>query len=197
MSEREFAPSERLVHWCYAALFLGLTLSGALLVWSPAARAVALGGTRLVPLVHVGLGVALLVVPFLPAAAGRGGALGRDLRAWLSWRPADLAWLALAPLSVVAPGARPPAQPRFNAGQRLNALWSLAAWALLGLTGLAIWSGRALPIRWREAAYEWHLLVALLSLAVLAGHVAMAATHPAALRAMLGRRPRARRARRR
>jgi formate dehydrogenase subunit gamma len=197
MSGREFAGEERFVHWCYAALFLGLVLTGAVMVWSPASRAVALGGQRVVPLIHVGLGLALVVAPFLPAALGRGEALGRDLRAWLRWRPADLVWLALAPLSIVLRRMRVPEQPRFNAGQRLNALWSVAAWALLGLTGLAIWSGRALPIRWREAAYEWHLLVALLSLAVLAGHVAMAATHPAALRAMLGRRPRARRARRR
>ena len=72
MSEREFDRPERLVHWSYAALFLGLVLTGALLVWSPAARAIALGGQRVVPLVHVGLGVALLVAPFLPFAARAG-----------------------------------------------------------------------------------------------------------------------------
>ncbi|HEY3108092.1 MAG TPA: cytochrome b/b6 domain-containing protein [Chloroflexota bacterium] len=197
MSEREFEGAERFVHWCYAALFLGLVLTGALLVWSPAARAIAIGGQRLVPLIHFGLGLALLVAPFLPLAWGRGESLGRDLRAWLRWRPADLVWLALAPLSIVAPRLPLPAQPRFNAGQRLNALWSLAAWALLGLTGLAIWSGRALPIRWREAAYDWHVLLALLSVAVLAGHVAMAAAHPASMRAMLRGPARPRRAPRR
>ena len=92
---------------------------------------------------------------------------------------------------------RAPAQPRFNAGQRLNALWSLLAWSALGLTGLAIWSGRAVPIQWREAAYDWHVLFALGSVVVLAGHVAMAAAHPASLRAMLSGRARARRACRR
>jgi formate dehydrogenase subunit gamma len=192
VSEREFEGAERLVHWAYAALFLGLILTGALLVWSPAARAIALGGQRVVPLVHFGLGVGLLVVPFLPLAAGRGGALRRDLGEWLRWRPRDLAWLGLAPLSLVVPRLRPPEQPRFNAGQRLNALWSLAAWALLGLTGLAIWSGRAVPIQWREAAYEWHVLLALLSALVLAGHVALAAAHPASMRAMLTGRARRR-----
>jgi formate dehydrogenase subunit gamma len=98
----------------------------------------------------------------------------------------------LAPISVLTRRVRTPAQPRFNAGQRLNALWSVAAWALLGLTGLAVWSDRAVPIQWREAAYEWHLLIALLSVLVLAGHVAMAATHPASLRAMLWGRSRRR-----
>ena len=192
MSEREFDRAERFVHWCYAALFLGLALTGALLVWSPAGRAIALGGQRVVPLVHFGLGVGLLVAPFLPLAVGRGESLRRDLREWLSWRWRDLAWLGLAPLSGVAGRPRPPAQPRFNAGQRLNALWSMAAWALLGLTGLAIWSGRPVPIQWREAAYEWHLLLALLSVLVLAGHVAMAAAHPASMRAMLRGRARPR-----
>jgi formate dehydrogenase subunit gamma len=192
VSEREFDRAERFVHWAYAALFLGLAATGALLVWSPAARAIAVGGQRVVPLAHFGLGVGLLVVPFLPAAWGRGGSLRRDLGQWLRWRWPDLAWLALAPLSVVAPRLRPPGQPRFNAGQRLNALWSLATWALLSLTGLAIWSGRPVPIQWREAAYEWHLLLALLSVVVLAGHVAMAAAHPASLRAMLTGRARPR-----
>ena len=185
MSAPRFDGAERFVHWAHAALVIGLLLTGALLVWSPSARAVALGGQRLLPLVHVGLGLALLVAPFLPGALGRSGALGSDLRAWLTWRPADLAWLALAPLAIVARRLPLPPQPRFNAGQRLNALWSVLAWALLGLTGLAIWSDRAVPIRWREAAYDWHFLLALVTALVLAGHVAVAAAHPASMRAML------------
>jgi formate dehydrogenase subunit gamma len=190
--ERAFDRVERLVHWGYALLFLGLVLTGALLVWSPASRAIAVGGQRVVPAIHVALGLALLVVPLLPTALGRGGSLRRDLGAWLRWRPADLLWLSLAPVSIVARRLRLPEQPRFNAGQRLNALWSVVAWALLGLTGLTIWSGRAAPIQWREAAYEWHLLLALLSTVVLAGHVAVAAAHPASMRAMLTGRARPR-----
>jgi len=191
--ERHFDGAERLVHWSYAALFLGLVVTGGLMIWTPAARALALGGERVVPLVHVGLGLALLAAPFLPAVRGGGASLRRDLGDWLRWRPADLTWLLLAPAALIVPRLRRPDQPRFNAGQRLNGLWSLATWALLGLTGLAIWSGRAVPIRWREAAYEWHVFLALLSVVVLAGHVAMAALHPASMRAMLGRpaRPRA------
>ena len=189
---RRFDRVERLVHWSYALIFLGLILTGALLVWSPAWRAVAVGGQRVVPAIHVALGLALLAAPFLPGVRGRGGSLRSDVRAWLRWRPADLAWLALAPLSIVARRLRLPEQPRFNAGQRLNALWSVVAWALLGLTGLTIWSDRATPIQWREAAYEWHLLLALVSTVVVAGHVAVAAAHPASMRAMLTGRARPR-----
>jgi formate dehydrogenase subunit gamma len=189
--ERAFDRAERFVHWAYALLFLGLVATGALLIWLPAARAVALGGERVVPLVHVGLGLLLLGAPFLPALRGWGGSLRRDLRDWLRWRSADLAWLLLAPASLVVPGVRAPGQPRFNAGQRLNGLWSVLAWGVMGVTGLAIWSGRGVPIRWREAAYEWHLFVAVLSVVVVLGHVGMAVVHPGSMRAMLGWRPRA------
>jgi cytochrome b561 len=161
---RHFDGAERLVHWVHAALFGGLVGTGALLVWSPASRAIAWDGVRLVPLLHVALGVALLVAPFAPALAGRGAALASDVGDWLAWGR----------------------HPRFNVGQRLNALWTIVTTLALGGTGLLIWSGRAVPIRLRESAYEWHVFLALLVVVVAVGHVVVALAHPASMRAILG-----------
>jgi formate dehydrogenase subunit gamma len=161
---RRFDGAERFVHWSHALLFLLLVLTGGLLIWADPLRAIALGPYRLLPLVHELLGVALLVAPFLPGLRGRADSLSADLRSLFRWR---------------AP------QPKFNAGQRLNALFTLAALFGLGLTGAIIWLGRSVPYWIQEPAYEWHAFLALVAFLVFLGHLAMALTHPRALRAML------------
>jgi formate dehydrogenase subunit gamma len=159
-----FDGAERFVHWVHAGLFLLLVLTGALLIWVDWLRAIALGPYRVLPLVHELLGVALLVTPFVPALRGRSASLTADLRSLFRWR---------------AP------RPKFNPGQRLNAVFTLAALFGLGLTGTIIWLGRAVPYWVQEPAYEWHAFLALVAFVVFLGHLLMALTHPRALRAML------------
>jgi formate dehydrogenase subunit gamma len=179
---RRFDGAERFVHWSHAALFLLLVLTGALLIWADPLRAIALGPYRVLPLAHELLGLALLATPFLPALRRRGASLSADLGSLFRWR---------------AP------RPKFNPGQRLNALFTLAALVGLGLTGLIVWLGRSVPYWVQEPAYEWHAFLALVAFVVFLGHLAMALTHPRSLRAMLTgwlepeREPTAPRARRR
>ncbi|HEV8637669.1 MAG TPA: cytochrome b/b6 domain-containing protein [Chloroflexota bacterium] len=159
-----FDGAERFVHWAHAFLFLLLVLTGALLIWVDWLRAIAIGPYRVLPLAHELLGVALLVTPFLPALRRRGASLTADLFSLVRWR---------------AP------RPKFNPGQRLNALFTLVAMFGLGLTGVVIWLGRAVPYWVQEPAYEWHAFLALLAFVVFLGHLLMALTHPRSLRAML------------
>ena len=159
-----FDGAERFVHWGHAVLFLLLVLTGALLIWVDWLRAVAIGPYRALPLAHELLGVALLVTPFLPALRRRGASLTADFSSLVRWR---------------AP------RPKFNPGQRLNALFTLVAMFGLGLTGVIIWLGRGVPYWVQEPAYEWHAFLALLAFVVFLGHLLMALTHPRSLRAML------------
>jgi cytochrome b subunit of formate dehydrogenase len=74
---------------------------------------------------------------------------------------------------------------RFNLGQRLNALFTIGSVVVLGATGVLIWLGRTVPYWVQEPAYELHVLTALLAFVVFLGHLAMAVTHPRALRAIV------------
>jgi formate dehydrogenase subunit gamma len=159
-----FDGAERFVHWTHAVLFLLLVLTGGLLIWADWLRSIALGPYRVLPLVHELLGLALLVTPFVPALRGRAASLTADLASLFRLRSP---------------------RPKFNPGQRLNALFTLAALGGLGLTGTVIWLGRSVPYWLQEPAYEWHAFLALVAFVVFLGHLVMALTHPRALRAML------------
>ncbi|HEY3079585.1 MAG TPA: cytochrome b/b6 domain-containing protein [Chloroflexota bacterium] len=177
-----FDGAERFVHWTHAALFLMLVVTGGLLIWADWLRSIALGPYRVLPLAHELIGVGLLVTPFAPALRRRSASLSADLASLFRLR---------------AP------RPKFNPGQRLNAVFTLAALLGLGLTGAIIWLGRSVPYWIQEPAYEWHAFLALVAFVVFLGHLVMALTHPRALRAMLtgwlesGREATASRARRR
>lgn len=175
----------RFAHWCHAAFFAGLTCTAALLIWSPAARALAIGEHRVLPLVHIALGLGFVAVPFGPALLGRGGSILREAAHLGRWYPADLVWILVAPLGWVGLLRVPPPRGKYNRGQRLNAAWTAISSSLLLLTGIVIWNGRGASLRIREAAYEWHAFIALLAVAVVLGHIVMALTHWHSLRGMI------------
>jgi len=185
MDVDRFDRATRIVHLAHAALFAGLVGTGFLLLFFPSIRAIALGPYRVLPLVHTALGLAMSAL-FLSVAIHRAcEPLRRDVRAASSWRWRDARWLVLAPISIALRGSALPAQPRFNAGQRLNILFTIATTALLGVTGLILWSGRLVTYRIQEPAYEIHFLIALAVSVVALGHTVVALTHPGSLRGII------------
>ncbi len=187
-----FDRATRIVHAAHAALFTGLVVTGFLLLFSPSTRAIALGPYRVLPLVHTALGVAMIALFLLVAIHRACQPLRRDIRGALSWRQRDAQWLALAPISILLRRITLPPQPKFNAGQRLNILFTIATTALLGVTGLILWSGRLITYRIQEPAYEIHFLIALAVFVVALGHIALALAHPGSLRGIIGGRVSAR-----
>ena len=183
-----FDVTERAVHWVTAALVLTLIATGAALYAGPISTLV--GRRDLVKTVHVLAGLALPI----PLLAGlvlprRGRALRRDVTRIDRFDAEDRRWLRRRTHAAARPG-------KFNAGQKLNAVFLGAAGVVLLATGVMLrW-----PDPWsndlRTGATFVHDWFAIgVGLAV-AGHIVFALRDPIALRAMLRGRVPARWARR-
>lgn len=182
-----FTASERTLHWVFAAGWLGLLASGLPLMfpglqgwirgYSPAV------GLRL-HLAAAGLWLVALAGVLLFGNRRRLAATWRDLtaldaddRRWLAGFPR---WLTAGPAVRARLDAR---VGRFNAGQKLNALFTAASAAVLLATGLALVPealGAAEPAGSAAAALRAvHRWVTLAALPPLAGHLFFALAFPA------------------
>jgi formate dehydrogenase subunit gamma len=167
---------ERALHWANAILFLVLLATGMILYIGPLAAAV--GRRVLVKDVHVISGV-LLPVPLVLAYAGswRAG-LRRDVRRFARWSRDDRRWL-------LSFGRRGRATlGKFNAGQKLNAIFVAGCIPLMLVTGAIMRWFSPFPLAWRTGATFVHDWLALALVAVVIGHIAKALAEPIALRAM-------------
>jgi formate dehydrogenase subunit gamma len=136
------------------------------------------GRRRLVVTVHEWSGI-LLPVPVVLGAASRAfradaGRLGRFF-------PHDWRWLR----TVVTTRRREPALAgKFNAGQKLYAAFTVGAVLVMAGTGLLMWFPRLSPLAWRTGATFVHDWLALLTAAVITGHVWLAVKDPEARRGL-------------
>lgn len=177
-----FPLATRLFHWWHAVPFLLLLITG-LLLYVPAAKAVHVGGFRLVALLHVGIGIAFIASP-LPLYFGLRDkqALRHDLMSALRPESTDLAWITYTVATLAGIRRPAPLVGKFNAGQKLNSLFSIVITAGLMATGavLAInyFARGTLPVPLVEAVFPWHTRLMIVALPVTAGHVYLALLHP-------------------
>ena len=191
LTRLRFSASERLLHWSFALGYLALLVSGLPLMF-PALRGLIRGYT---PVVGVRLHLAAAVV--WVAATLAVVALGDRRRLRATWRElsrlgrADAAWLQHFPRWLVtAPPERARLDrgvARFNAGQKVNALFTAVTAALLLVTGLALMpaatdgtsvaallTGPA-SVGWWSSAHRGLTVLVLLPVA---GHIYLASLHP-------------------
>jgi formate dehydrogenase subunit gamma len=171
-----FSRAERWLHWSNASLFLLLLATGMVLYVPALSRVV--GRRVLVKDVHVWAGL-LLPVPLLLAYAGAWReSVRRDVRRFARWSVDDRRWL----LSL---GRRGRARlGKFNAGQKLNAIFIAATIPVMLATGAIMRWFDPFPLAWRTGATFVHDWFALILLVVIVGHVLKALADPLALRAM-------------
>lgn len=171
-----FDRTERVLHWTNATLFLILLATGMTLYIGPLSSAV--GRRVLVKDIHVASGV-LLPLPLLVAYAGswRSG-LRRDVRRLARWSIDDRRWL----LSLGRKGRA--TLGKFNAGQKLNAIFVAGCIPVMLLTGSIMRWFSPFPLAWRTGATFVHDWLALTLLVVVIGHIIKALAEPVALRAM-------------
>ena len=103
----------------------------------------------------------------------------RDLRRVNVWTRDEIQWLR----SLGQRGG--PVTDKFNPGQKLNAIFTGGAIAVMLATGCILAWFDEFPLSWRTGATFVHDILALVVVLVVTGHILFALTHPASLRSMV------------
>jgi formate dehydrogenase subunit gamma len=175
---QRFDRGERVLHWVNATLMLTLLATGSALYIGPISEMV--GERQVVLAIHVYAGVALPIPVLLTVAARKWGAGFRaDVRRLNRWTPDDKRWLRTR-------GRHPLVRNgKFNAGQKLNASFTLGAILVMLATGLIMRFPNNWPLSWRTGATFVHDWVYLAAALIVAGHILIAANDPDSLRSMV------------
>jgi formate dehydrogenase subunit gamma len=161
-----FDRAERLLHWSTAAL-VGVCLSTAAALYFPALATV-VGRRETVKAIHVFAGLSL-PVPFLVARLGPWSSrLRADIGRLNRFDPGDWRWLRSFGRDPFAD------QGKFNAGQKLNAAFTMGAILLLLATGSMMKWFDPIPLTWRTGATFVHDWTAFAFFFVIVGHVTKA-----------------------
>lgn len=173
-----FAGATRVFHWVNALPFIALLVTG-LLLFVPEARSLHTGGYRLVPLLHVAVGIGLIAaIPLAVLATPGRRRLLHDLTRALTPARHDRDWLNWAALTLL--GGRLPQPPtgKFNAGQKLNSLlWIILSVGLLAsgaILAVNYFTKRVFDAAFVEQVFPWHTVLALLALPALLLHIYLA-----------------------
>jgi formate dehydrogenase subunit gamma len=169
-----FGRTERLLHWSHAAAFLIMLASGLVLVMPALSEVVA--RRQLVKNVHLWTAVAWIVVLVLILALGDRRALRDDWREVETLDRDDRRWLL----------GRPSPQGKFNAGQKLNALLTVAFALLFLVSGVLLWLGERDHRFILDGTGTLHVTLTWISLVVLLGHLYLALVHPSTRHALRG-----------
>lgn len=166
-----FTRTERGVHWVQAVSFLTLLITGFALS-IPAVESW-FGHRALLREIHLSSAFFFFFGPAVVALAGDRRSLAEDVAAVDAWDSDDLRWLVPFPVLRLF-GISTPPQGRFNAGQKLNAIF--IAWSVLvfSVTGFIIWQNRRFPSDLVSRSNTIHTLLAYLALGAFLGHLYLA-----------------------
>jgi formate dehydrogenase subunit gamma len=171
-----FDRTERVVHWCNAALFLTLMATGAVLYIGDLAALV--GRRNLIVHIHVIAGLALPVPLLLGLVLWSGRRLRADVRALARWIPDDRWWFHRRTRVRARLG-------KFNPGQKLNATFVASAIVVMLASGSIMYWFEFFTNDIRTGAtfvHDWFAFGIWLSVI---GHVAFALSDGDALRSMV------------
>jgi formate dehydrogenase subunit gamma len=169
-----FGRTERALHWVHAAGFTVMTASGLVLLLPALSEVVA--RRQLVKNVHLWTAVAWALAIAAIVAVGDRRALREDWRQIETLDRDDRRWLV---------GRRSP-QGKFNAGQKLNALLTVAFALLFLVSGALMWLGERDHRFILDGTGTLHVTLTWLSLVLLAGHLYLALIHPSTRHALRG-----------
>ncbi len=184
-SVERFSGTIRAVHWSFGISFLLLLLTGFLL-FVPQLKVMPypFGSHKLFRDLHIALGVVFLYAPLLAATLADSGAVWADVRETLRFGREEWAWLA--GLVRLGAGRRAPPARKFNAGQKLNSIFSAIIWVGFIASGLAMWSTGFFSHDQRAEAFLIHDLLVVLSLPLVLGHLYLALIHPRTRSSLVG-----------
>jgi formate dehydrogenase subunit gamma len=172
-----FDRGERVLHWLNAALMLTLLATGSALYIPPISQLV--GQRQVVLAIHVYAGIAIPFPLLLTAAARRWGAAFRaDARRINRWNADDKRWLRTWGRDKRVRNGK------FNAGQKLNAAFTVGTIVVMLATGLIMKFPNQWPLSWRTGATFVHDWVYLAAAIAVTGHILYAINDSDSLRSM-------------
>ncbi|MGI8824908.1 MAG: formate dehydrogenase subunit gamma [Chloroflexota bacterium] len=176
-SERigRFNRTERGVHWTQATSFLVLLVSGFVLAL-PAFESL-IGHRALLREIHLTSAFVFFFGPAIIALAGDRRSMALDVKVVDTWDADDLRWLIPFPILRLF-GVRTPPQGKFNAGQKLNAIFVVWCSLAFTVTGLMLWQNRRFPLDMVSQANTIHTVLAYVALAAFLGHLYLGTVHP-------------------
>jgi formate dehydrogenase subunit gamma len=163
-----FSFTERGLHWTHALFFLILLVTG--LVMLVPGLSLAVGHHFLILRIHLITAAFYAGGPLLWFLFGNRRALRADLGELDRWYADDFRWLRPR-----RPGAPVPPQGRFNAGQKINAIFVGASTIGFVVTGFIMWQNALFPRSLVDNAVHLHDTFTYLALALWLGHVYLAA----------------------
>jgi formate dehydrogenase subunit gamma len=166
---------QRTAHWVNALLFATLMFTAIPLYYGSFFGVVF--PRHDIQMIHLWCGFAL-PIPILVSLAGSWGRRMRaDVRRVGYWTRDEIEWLRTLGRTALK-------ADKFNPGQKANAIFTAAAIAVLFVTGYILQWFRFFPVSWRTGATFTHDVFALVVFIAVAGHVALALTHPQSLKSM-------------
>ena len=175
----KYTTVERFLHWLHTFTFLPLALTG-LILYAPWLGSLAQGSAGMtIRLIHRVAAVLFGGVPILYLIL-QPRRVALHLREFLSFGKYDLLWLkAVVPYYLFGRETEMPPQPRFNTGERLNAVVMVVGTFLFGLTGLPMWFARAsMPVELYQVLVAIHDIVFTVTMVMFIVHLYLAVVHP-------------------
>jgi formate dehydrogenase subunit gamma len=171
---RRFGVTERALHWVHASGFLVMLATG-LILYLPVLSA-AVARRNLVKNVHIFAAVGWALAIALVLVLGDRRRLAADWREIESIDADDRRWLR----------GRRARQGRFNAGQKVNAILTVAFAVLFAVSGFFLWLGERDHRFLFDGTGTVHETLTLVSVALLTGHLYLALIHPSTRHALRG-----------
>lgn len=170
---------ERALHWIHCACFIPLAITG-YIIFASWLQPLAQGeGGQMIRLVHRVSAVIFGLVPITYTIIQPRRML-TNLREFLSFSKDDILWLkAAVPYYLFGKHDVMVPQPRFNTGERMNALVMVLGTVVFGITGLTMWFLKGImPVglyRWMVVIHDLAFIVTGMMFIV---HFFLAAVHP-------------------
>jgi len=169
-----FNRTERLLHWAHASSFFAMLATG-LILYLPSLSTL-IAHRQIVKNVHLWVALAWGAAIVLILVLGDRKRLSDDWHEIETIDRDDRRWLR----------RRRAPQGRFNAGQKLNALLTVAFGLLFALSGFFLWFGERDHRFIFAGTGTVHDLLTLFSVVLLVGHLYLALIHPSTRHALRG-----------
>ena len=169
-----FTRTERAVHWVHAAAFVVLLGTGLCLYLPSLAEAV--GRRPLMKTIHIDTSLAWIAALLLILVLGDRRSLAESAHEIDAWDRDDFAWFR----------RRRTPSGRFNAGQKLNTIFTASFAILFSVTGFLLWYGeRDTSFRFADTILI-HDYLMYVSFFLFLGHLYLSVIHPKTRHSLVG-----------